>query len=69
MLVKLFLFTPLIPVFTPVRGLITTIDRKLLVNLSKKVKYCSSAESLPLCRGSRVAFFSISFKPFEFLAK
>ena len=32
----MFLFTPLIPVFTPVRGLLTTIDRKLLVNLSKK---------------------------------
>ena len=40
----MFLFTPLIPVFTPVRGLLTTIDRKLLVNLSKKEEYCSPGE-------------------------
>ena len=40
----MFLFTPLIPVFTPVRGLLTTIDRKLLVNLSKKEEYCSTGE-------------------------
>ena len=47
LLVTLFLFTP-------VQGLITTIDRKLLVNLSKNVKYCSTDTSLSLCRGSRV---------------